>query len=192
VSKGVSSVVKFITGLKDKVVSAMKTAGTWLLKVGENIMNGLVKGIANGFSWVKAKITELGSNIVSWAKSILHINSPSKVMRDQVGRAIPEGIALGITKNSHLVKNASDKLNSMFTSGNQGVSIRAAMAGSSSSAAGAAAGAAGSTNNSQQNNLTQNFNYFGVQTGSDRRQQSEWYHRYAAQFGSPTMAQGGN
>lgn len=81
-----------------------------MVSVGEDIVSGIVKGIGNGFGWVKSKISELGGNITSWAASVLKINSPSKVMRDKIGQAIPEGLAAGITRYSGIVKAASKNL----------------------------------------------------------------------------------
>lgn len=47
---------------------------------------------------------------MSAARSALSINSPSKVFRDKIGRAIPEGWALGIDKYSWYVDNSMDDL----------------------------------------------------------------------------------
>jgi hypothetical protein len=40
-------------------------------------------------------------------KKFLHISSPSKVMRDQVGKWIPAGVAQGMTDNMGTVRRAS-------------------------------------------------------------------------------------
>ncbi|MFS0783309.1 hypothetical protein, partial [Bacillus sp. 1P06AnD] len=50
------------------------------------------------------------SHIPGWAKKILGIHSPSKVMEKEVGQWIPAGIAEGITNNLGIVKTASEEM----------------------------------------------------------------------------------
>lgn len=81
-----------------------------MVSIGEDMVSGIVKGIGNGFGWVKSKISELGGNITSWAASVLKIKSPSRVMRDEIGRWIPAGLAEGITRYSGVVVDAAKSL----------------------------------------------------------------------------------
>jgi phage-related protein len=73
-------------------------------------MNGMM-------SWIKKKIKEFASSLISSIKSSLGISSPSKVMADEVGKWIPAGIARGITGNAGLVQAAMDTMSTQLTAG---------------------------------------------------------------------------
>ncbi|MFT4189863.1 MAG: phage tail tape measure protein [Aeromicrobium sp.] len=102
----IGSVVSTIGGLGGRVLSALSGAGRWLVDVGKDVMRGLRDGIEAGFDWVKDKLSGVGKAIPGWLKDVLGISSPSKVLRDQVGRWIPAGIAVGIEDGSSAVEAA--------------------------------------------------------------------------------------
>lgn len=55
------------------------TAGlSSFLSIGKGIVEGIWKGISNGFSWIKDKITGWVGDVLGFFKNILGINSPSK------------------------------------------------------------------------------------------------------------------
>ncbi|SFD14486.1 phage tail tape measure protein [Streptomyces aidingensis] len=97
-----------IVAIKDWVVGAFKGAGTWLLSAGLNIVRGLWNGIQAMGGWLK-------SQVVGWAKSVLPgpiedllgISSPSKYMRDQIGRQVAAGLALGIRDGLGGIRDAA-------------------------------------------------------------------------------------
>jgi TP901 family phage tail tape measure protein len=90
----------------DTIKSSTADFGTALLSAGKDLIQGLIDGVEDmaGAAWDAVK--NVASGLKDTAKSILHINSPSKVFRDEVGAAIPEGIALGVTQNAHLAHGA--------------------------------------------------------------------------------------
>lgn len=106
VSSGVVKAVQLAVNLKSKILGALSGAKTWLSNVGEDIMNGLLKGIERGFEWIKSKLSGVGRLIPGWLKKVLGIASPSKVMADEVGRWIPAGIAAGIDKGAPQITDA--------------------------------------------------------------------------------------
>lgn len=71
-----------------------------LLDIGSNLIKGLWKGISNMSAWIGEKIKGFGKGVVSGLKSFFGIHSPSRVMRDQIGRFLAEGIGVGISKYS--------------------------------------------------------------------------------------------
>ncbi|WP_332606874.1 phage tail tape measure protein [Bacillus spizizenii] len=77
-----------------------------LYEIGANIIQGLIDGIASMASAVGDKISEIASGIPEGIKSFLGIHSPSRVMRDQVGRWIPAGLAEGIGAGASVVKRS--------------------------------------------------------------------------------------
>ena len=74
--------------------------------LGNNIVNGIIDGvIAMGDAFIQAILT-MCSGALDAVKNFFGISSPSKVFADEVGRYIPEGIALGIEQNADVVTDA--------------------------------------------------------------------------------------
>lgn len=86
-----------------------------MLDIGSDIVSGIWNGIKNAKDWLVGKCKDFASGIVDGFKSALHINSPSKVMANVVGKAIPEGIAKGINDNASYATEATDKLTDDLT-----------------------------------------------------------------------------
>lgn len=85
----VTTIVDGIKGLPEDVKS-----------VGSDLVKGLWNGISDMAEWVYGKISGFGSGVLNKLKSFFGIESPSKVMRDEVGRYIAEGIGVGIEENA--------------------------------------------------------------------------------------------
>lgn len=114
VSSGMARVRGVMNGLKGQVTGAVSGAGSWLTDTGHQIIQGLIGGIKGSFNWLHNTITSMGGNVVSWAKHVLHIGSPSRVFRDEVGQWIPAGIGEGIDKGMpSLQKDLTSRLNSL-------------------------------------------------------------------------------
>lgn len=79
---------------------------------GVDIVKGIINGIMNQGSALFDSLKNLANSALNAAKSLLGINSPSKVFADHVGRAIPEGIAKGINDHAHLAHQAVRALSS--------------------------------------------------------------------------------
>ncbi|MCM3620515.1 tape measure protein [Sutcliffiella horikoshii] len=78
--------------------------------IGLNSMSGLNSGLNAGRSMVLSTARNIANQVVSTMKSALRIHSPSRLMRDDVGRFIPEGIAVGIKENAKSVYKELDIL----------------------------------------------------------------------------------
>lgn len=93
------------------VVSSIKSIlNINLFSIGRNIIDGLVNGIKNGVGAVGAAISEVAGNIKDKIKGALGINSPSRWMRDVVGKMIPQGIAVGVKADTSKALDAMDDL----------------------------------------------------------------------------------
>ena len=85
---------------------------------GMSIGEGMMGGIYAMAGAVASAAASIASSAVAAARSTLAINSPSKVFRDQVGRAIPEGMAVGIEKYGYYVDDSmTDLANKTVESG---------------------------------------------------------------------------
>ena len=99
--------------LKGKFSSALDLAKKGFSKIkdiGKDLVKGLWNGINNAKEWVLGKIKSFGKGILNGLKSFFGIKSPSTVMRDEVGRFLAEGVAVGITENADKAEDASEKL----------------------------------------------------------------------------------
>lgn len=100
------------------IYDTFEESGEKIKEIGENIATGIAEGIKAKASEAVEKAKELGENILNGIKEFFDINSPSGVMRDEVGAMIGEGIAKGISASSaaavksaeELSKNVSDTL----------------------------------------------------------------------------------
>lgn len=95
----VSNVVNFIKDLPGKIV-----------EVGGNIVKGLWDGMCNMIGWLKRKIEDFGNSILNGIKDFFGIHSPSRLMRDEIGKWIPKGIAVGIEANAKSALNTMKNL----------------------------------------------------------------------------------
>lgn len=81
-----------------------------LLQKGRDLINGLAQGIQEATGNVLQKIADLSSSITNGLKDFFQIKSPSRVMRDQVGKQIGAGLAIGIEQSVGRVRKATETL----------------------------------------------------------------------------------
>lgn len=81
-----------------------------ILSIGGQVVEGLWNGINNKVTWLKNKIKSFVGNVTEWLKKFFDIGSPSKLMEKEVGRWLPEGIAVGIDKNAKSVLSSVKSL----------------------------------------------------------------------------------
>nr|DAR36896.1 MAG TPA: tail tape measure [Caudoviricetes sp.] len=98
------------SALKSSAHSGMSGGYSGGYSAGTAIGEGMMSGIYAMAGSVAAAAASIASSAVAAARSTLRINSPSKVFRDQVGRAIPEGMAVGIEKYGYYVDDSMTDL----------------------------------------------------------------------------------
>ena len=96
-SQFVSNIVSGLSGLAGRVMS-----------VGSDIVHGIWSGISGAAGWLMNQISGFANNIVGGIKGLFGIDSPSKVMRDEVGKYIAEGVAVGWEKNDPMASIERD------------------------------------------------------------------------------------
>lgn len=87
----------------DDLVAAFDAGMDKIAEVGLNLVQGIWNGISDAKEWLFGKLSEWVTDIVDWIKSKLGIESPSKVMRDQVGRYMAQGVGAGFTEEMDAV-----------------------------------------------------------------------------------------
>lgn len=85
-------------GLWDAIVNKIKDLPETIRGIGSDIVKGLWNGINDMASWISGKIQGFGDSVLGGIKDFFGIESPSKVMRDQVGKFLAEGIGVGFDK----------------------------------------------------------------------------------------------
>ncbi len=97
---GIKSLFGSLGGAAKKIfeiiVKAIASLPSKMLSIGKNIVEGIWKGIWSMGAWITKKIGDFAGGIVKSFKGFLGIHSPSRIMRDMVGRFIGEGIGVGI------------------------------------------------------------------------------------------------
>ena len=96
--------------LIENVTEGAKEIPDKMLSIGADIVNGVWNGIKNAKDQFFTNVKGFFSGLVDGAKEALDINSPSKVFAKEVGKWIPEGIAVGITDNAKSVLGAMKDL----------------------------------------------------------------------------------
>ena len=88
-------------------VNAIKSTVRGMVSVGEDFVNGMIKGIGNAVGNLINAARNMARRAINAAKSALSINSPSRVMRDEVGYYFVAGMAKGISQNTGLAVKAA-------------------------------------------------------------------------------------
>ena len=81
-----------------------------LFDIGKNIIQGLINGIQSMFGAIGNVVGQIGSKIKDGIGSFFQIHSPSRVMRNDIGKYIPEGLALGMLSQLGAVEDATKQL----------------------------------------------------------------------------------
>lgn len=99
-----------IVGFFKKLPDHLKALPSKMLTIGKDLVKGLWNGIKDMTSWVKDKISGFSKTVLDGIKGFFGIKSPSRVMRDQVGKMLAVGLAEGITANAQLPVDAMEKM----------------------------------------------------------------------------------
>ena len=110
-SQGLPELIKEIPKLIGKIINAFKGGIGGIKDIGKNLVTGLWNGINNAKDWVLGKIKGFGKSILKGLKSFFGIKSPSRLMRDEVGKFLPQGIAVGIEADTDKALDSIDKMN---------------------------------------------------------------------------------
>lgn len=130
-----------------------------LKEIGKNIIDGLVNGLKDKWQDVKDTVGSFVSGIKDGFTSGLDIHSPSRWMKNFIGKNIVEGLELGITTNEgslfNTLKDLNDGIKSSFNLDNVQLGLATATGSINSS------GSSNIVNNSTSSNVNYNpvFNY---------------------------------
>ena len=81
---------------------------TELKNIGKYIIDGIVGGIKNSLSNIANVAGKIKDTLLSKLKGLFKIASPSKLMKEEVGAYIGEGIAVGIEESGQMAVDAAE------------------------------------------------------------------------------------
>ena len=103
----IAAMPEIITAIVDGLTAGFSS----IESVGEDLIKGLWNGISNMSDWIGKKIKSFGKGVLNDLKEFFGIASPSKLMRDQIGRNLALGIADGF--DSEMSTVAADMQNAL-------------------------------------------------------------------------------
>lgn len=155
----VSGIIKSVSGIAGKIGShfsgvfnAISKAIGNVADIGKNIVDGIASGIKGAWKSVTSAIGALTDMIPKKIRSLLGIHSPSRVMRDMVGKFIPQGIAVGMTSQDEFISRHAQKLKDQLTGSMSNISLP------SIGLAGGSLATAGTSTSTTSNQVTINVN----------------------------------
>ncbi|VOW68669.1 phage minor tail protein [Streptococcus pneumoniae] len=110
VDKGTNQPVSSVTNLANQIKKPFDSLQSDFTYIGEMAMSGLNTGLWSGSGSVMATANSIAERVKATIKSALDIHSPSRAMRDEVGRFIPQGIAVGIEADAGVVEKSMLRL----------------------------------------------------------------------------------
>ncbi|MDR5047299.1 hypothetical protein FNE59_17380 [Bacillus thuringiensis] len=117
--KGIVSMVgqlgsTIVTDIVPKIVDTLRKID--LFKIGKDIISGLIDGLGSMAGKVLSKVKSIGNDILDGFTSFFDIHSPSRKMRDQVGKQVGAGLAVGMEQSISTVLAAAKNLaNSVYS-----------------------------------------------------------------------------
>lgn len=110
-----------------RIVSNINNFQSNFNNAGYNLMQGLANGIYSGYSAVINASIYVMRNAVWAAKREAGIHSPSKVMRDEVGKMLSQGLGIGIEKEGkNTLKTAKSFISDIIGTMSRGVDFEVA------------------------------------------------------------------
>ena len=93
---GIPNLLKNIPKIIGDMVTAFKNNGLSAFKdVGKNLIQGLWNGINDAKNWIIDKIGGFTDGVVNAFKDFFGIHSPSRLMKDEVGKFVAQGVGVG-------------------------------------------------------------------------------------------------
>lgn len=105
----IPSLIKGVAKIKLAILQGLGNLGIAVKEIGLNVVKGIWQGISNSLSWIKSKIKSWVGNVVDFFKKVLKIGSPSKLMADQIGKFMAQGVGTGFDDELNSVYNDMQK-----------------------------------------------------------------------------------
>ncbi len=110
-------IIDWLKGVPGKIGEGIQNIWNDICNIGDDIARGIADGLDNGIEWITNSITGLGESALNGIKDFFGIASPSKLMKEEVGRYIPEGVAEGIRDYASVAELAGNQMGQSTVSG---------------------------------------------------------------------------
>ena len=118
IAKGlIQAIPSLLAAIPKILASLVKGFGSSLksmLTVGKQLVEGIWNGISNATDWILEKIKGFGKSILNGIKKIFGIKSPSRVMRDEIGKNIALGLIEGVDSQKKNIEKSVNDLSSLY------------------------------------------------------------------------------
>ena len=118
-----------VAGLVQGMTTAAPQAGSIMQQIGVSLIQGIGYGMQSQSGWLNEIAASAVTNAVNAAKRAGKIESPSKVMRKEVGQMLSAGLALGITDEEDRVVGAIDEIGNSIWNASKNMEMGYGLAG---------------------------------------------------------------
>lgn len=91
------------------IIDAVKDLPKKFMDIGVNIVKGIWEGIKSVGSWLNEKVSGFFENMLQGAQDANKIKSPSRLYRDEVGKYMAQGVAVGFDDEADNVQRTMEK-----------------------------------------------------------------------------------
>lgn len=80
------------------------------LSIGADIISGIVNGIVGAAGQIGQALLDAAGDAFNSVLNFFGIGSPSRLMRDKIGKWLPAGIAVGVDANTEMLRQSMNKM----------------------------------------------------------------------------------
>ena len=126
---GTASIRESASSMMSGILSELSLGTQGFSDIGAGIISSMIKGIRDSAGLLLQTVQALASDMMTKLKGLFGIQSPSKVMRDEVGIQLGYGLAEGIFAARSAVDGALDALSESVLVWDPAISLRAGTLG---------------------------------------------------------------
>lgn len=140
-----TTIVDAAKSLPAKIWEGIQSMWSSVTNIGKNLISGITDGLTGAFDTLKDGAKNAADTITGTFKNLFGIHSPSKLMRDQIGKNLALGIAEGLEDGEDSIyatlddiadamgdKNIFDRLNAAFEGAQEKINFDRSPRGSAS------------------------------------------------------------
>lgn len=101
----------YFSGIIETIFGYFAKLPDRFISIGRNMIDGIVEGVKSAAGRLASAALDAVKGAVNAAKDFLGINSPSTLMRDEIGKMMGEGVGVGLLASTKTVARDVDKFN---------------------------------------------------------------------------------
>ena len=106
VDAGAKMIIQFVRGTAQAIRENSDEMGEAGADLGLAIAEGMARGVASAAGRIKDAVVSAGKGALNAGLEFFGVNSPSKLMRDEIGKPISEGIGVGVVDGTYMITDA--------------------------------------------------------------------------------------